>query len=402
MSPLAGPILKRRLGRGKEDPNRWREKLGAASAARPDGPLIWLHAVGLGEVLALRGLIGALSDLRPDLSFLVTSTARSSAQVFAANLPPRTIHQFLPLDTPGPRRAFLDHWHPDLSVWAEQDLWPGLIADTAARRIPLALVNARMDSRAFAARKRFAGVFRPTLARFTFVAAQDRATADNLAALGVRAQVTGSLKPAAPALADLPQDRARLAELLKGRRVWLAAPTHAEDEALALAAQTQMAKDRNLLLIVVPRDVDRGRVVADRAHALGLLTGLRSLGDDLQKATQVYVADTLGELGLWYRLADTALIGGTFGPVQGHNPWEAAQLQTAILHGPQTGNFAADYFALDTHGGAKLVENAAGIVAALTGPDLPALRKSAAALAAEGPKIAQRLANQLIALLPDE
>ena len=402
LSPLAAPVLKRRLARGKEDPDRWPEKLGVASASRPDGPLIWLHAVGVGEVLALRGLIGALSGLRPDLSFLVTSTARSSAQVFAANMPPRTIHQFLPLDTPGPRRAFLDHWHPDLSVWAEQDLWPGLIADTAARCIPLALVNARMDSRAFAARKRFAGLFRPTLARFALVAAQDQATADHLAAFGVRAQFSGSLKPAAPALADLPHERARFAELLKGRGVWLAAPTHAEDEAVALAAQTQIAKDRNLLLIVVPRDIDRGRTIADNARAVGLQIGLRSSGDDPQKATQVYVADTLGELGLWYRLADTALIGGTFGPVQGHNPWEAAQLQTAILHGPQTANFAADFFALDTHGGAKLVENAAGIVAALTGPDLSGLRKKAATIAAEGPKIAQGLASQLIALLPDD
>ncbi len=393
------PILKRRLARGKEDADRWREKLGEASVPRPDGPLIWLHAVGVGEVLALRGLIAALADQRPDLSFLVTSTARSSAQVFAANLPQRTIHQFLPLDMPRPRRAFLDHWRPDLSVWAEQDLWPGLIADTAARGIPLALVNARMDARALAARQRFGAVFRPTLARFALVAAQDQATADRLATLGATAQVTGSLKPAAPPLADLPDERVRLAALLIDRRIWVAAPTHAEDEVVALAARTRMGSDT--LLVIVPREIDRGPAVANQARALGLTVALRSRAEDPQKTTQVYVADTFAELGLWYRLTDVALIGGTFGPVQGHNPWEAAQLKTAILHGSQTGNFAADYFALDTHGGARLVETGVGLVAALTGPDLPAMIERATVLAAEGPKIAQGLASKLIALMPD-
>ncbi len=139
--PLVAPaLLRRRLARGKELPDRWREKLGEASRPRPDGRLVWLHAVGLGEVLALRGLIAAMAQLS-DVSFLVTSTTRGSAEVLAANLPPRSVHQFLPLDAPGYLDRFLDHWRPDLSIWSEQDLWPGAVVAADRRGIPLALVN---------------------------------------------------------------------------------------------------------------------------------------------------------------------------------------------------------------------------------------------------------------------
>jgi 3-deoxy-D-manno-octulosonic-acid transferase len=216
LSPLAAPILRYRLSRGKEDPARWREKLGEPTARRPGGRLAWLHAVGLGEVLALRGLIAEMADRAPDLSFLVTSTARSAALATARNLPPRTIHQFLPLDLPGPRRRFLDHWRPDLSVWAEQDLWPGLVADTAARGIPLALVNARMNAASYRRRASARGLYAQLLRSFDLVAAQDEGTARHLEALGAFAPVPvlGSLtrRPAAggrPLRAGRDRDRSR-------------------------------------------------------------------------------------------------------------------------------------------------------------------------------------------------
>ena len=164
--PLAAPRhLQKRLAKGKELPDRWREKLGEPTLPRPDGPLIWLHAVGLGEVLALRGLIAALAE-RSEAQFLVTSTTRASAEVLAANLPPRTRHQFLPLDAPGYLHRFLDHWQPSLSVWAEQDLWPGAVAAASARGIPLALVNARMNADAYARRRHWRGLYADLLARF--------------------------------------------------------------------------------------------------------------------------------------------------------------------------------------------------------------------------------------------
>jgi len=200
--PLLAPtLLNRRLARGKELPDRWREKLGEPTLSRPDGPLIWLHAVGLGETLALRGLIAALAEQAPAAQFLVTSTTRGSAEVLAQNLPPRTRHQFLPLDAPAYLNRFLDHWRPSLSIWAEQDLWPGAVTATAARGIPLALVNARMNAEAYARRARWKGLYANLFARFALITAQDETTARHLQALGAKGvSVTGSLKAAAPPL----------------------------------------------------------------------------------------------------------------------------------------------------------------------------------------------------------
>jgi 3-deoxy-D-manno-octulosonic-acid transferase len=402
VSPLAAPILRRRLARGKEDPRRWREKLGEATAPRPPGRLAWLHAVGLGEVLALRGLIAEMAERAPDLSFLVTSTARSSALATARNLPPRTVHQFLPLDLPGPRRRFLDHWRPDLSVWAEQDLWPGLVADTAARGIPLALVNARMNAASFRRRARARGLFAPLLSAFDLTAAQDDESARHLEALGAPApvRVTGSLKPAAPPLADDPAARAEVAAALDGRAIWLAASTHAEDESAALAAQRAIVESApEVLLLLVPRQPARGAEIAAAARAAGLVPALRSEGALPAPETQVWIADTIGELGLWYRLAPAALVGGSFGPVNGHNPWEPARLGCAILHGPNTANFAADYAALHAAGAARLVRSAPGIVEALAAPELGRMAETARALADTHAAGVRDLARDLVGLL---
>ncbi len=402
LTPFAGPILRYRLGRGKEDPARWREKLGEPTARRPRGRLAWLHAVGLGEVLALRGLIAEMADRAPDLSFLVTSTARSSALATARNLPPRTIHQFLPLDLPGPRRRFLDHWRPDLSVWAEQDLWPGLVADTTARGIPLALVNARMNADAFRRRARARRLYAPLLRAFDVIAAQDEATARHLQALGAPAPVpvTGSLKPAAPPLADDPAARAEVEAALGPRPVWLAASTHAEDETVALTAHRAIVDAApEVLLLLVPRQPARGPEIAEATRAAGLVPALRSEGALPDPATQVYIADTIGELGLWYRLAPAALVGGSFGPVNGHNPWEPARLGCAILHGPNTANFAADYAALHAAGAARLVRGAPDIAAALADPDLARMAETARALADTHAEGARDLARDLVGLL---
>lgn len=398
LAPLAAPLLRRRLAAGKEDPDRWREKLGEPTAARPPGRLVWLHAVGLGEVLALRGLVAEMADCAPDVTFLITSTARSSAEATARNLPPRTIHQFLPLDLPGPRRRFLDHWRPDLSVWAEQDLWPGLVAETARRGIPLALVNARMNAAAYRRRARARGLFAALLRSFRLIAAQDAATARHLEALGAPepVAVTGSLKPAAPPLADDPAARAAVEAALDGRPLWLAASTHAEDEAAAFAALGTMP---GTLLILAPRLPRRGPEIAAAARAAGLAPTLRSEGALPGPDTRVYIADTIGEMGVWYRIAPAALVGGSFGPVNGHNPWEPARLGCAILHGPRTANFAADYAALHAAGAARVVRTPQDLAAALAAPDLGAMAETARALADTHAAAARDLARDLLGLL---
>jgi 3-deoxy-D-manno-octulosonic-acid transferase len=367
--------LKRRIAKGREDAARWREKLGQAGLARPKGRLIWLHAVGIGEVMALRGLIEAMGRAAPEMQFLLTSSARSSAQVIAGNLPPRTQHQYLPLDAPKFVARFLDHWQPDLSIWAEQELWPAAVLAADQRGIPLVMLNARITAKSLGKRRFVSALYRDILARFQLVIAQDPASARHLEALGAASVgVMGSLKSAAPTLqADAPE-LARMDAQMKGRKIWVAASTHPEDEGITLTAQAQLfAADPRWLLILVPRD-------PKRHLALDLAFAQRSTGQNLE-AEPVYLADTFGELGLWYRLAEAALVGGSFGPVEGHNPWEPAALGRAVLHGPHVANFTADYAALTAAGAAIEVDGPDALVAALSRPDLADIGARGQALA---------------------
>jgi 3-deoxy-D-manno-octulosonic-acid transferase len=398
---VAPLLLKRRLRRGKEDPARWREKLAEPSAPRPDGTLIWLHAVGLGEVMALRGLIVELSARRPDVSFLVTSTARSSAAVVAANLPPRTKHQFLPLDAPRFIQRFLDHWRPDLSIWSEQDLWPNFVREIHQRGIPIALVNARMNTAAGQSRARAGRLYADLYARFALIAAQDDQSARALEALGAPGPVLrhASLKVAAPPLSADAERLDTFRTALGDRPRWCLASSHPEDEALALEALRALRKAGDTaLLIVAPRRIERGAEIVRAAKAQGFRAALRSVGDNAE-GCDVYVADSFGEMGLWYRLCNRVLMGGTFGPVEGHNPWEPARLGAAVLHGPRVANFAADYAALDGAGGALLVMDANEIAGQLSA-DLGPMADRARALAERGSHDIADLAKRLVALLP--
>ena len=400
-APLAQRHLESRLARGKENPDRWREKLGEASHPRPEGPLVWMHAVGLGEVLALRGLIEEMHDARADLQFLVTSSARASGEVFDRNRPPRTLHQYLPLDAGRFVTRFLDHWHPDLSVWAEQDLWPRSVVASHARGIPLAMINARMNDRALASRRRAGRFYGDLYARFALLAAQDAATARNLNLLapGAVVEVMGSLKATCAPLADRP-DHARLKVALAGRRLWCAASTHPADEAVVLAAQARrFAQDPASLLVLAPRLPDRRDEISADCARLGLRSVLRSEGAVPGPQDAVWIADSFGEMGLWYRLCPVSVIGGSFGDTGGHNPWEAASLGSAILHGPNTANFGNDYAALALADAARDISSAESLLAALTAPGLNAMAARAAALQARSRQGIADLRDRLLALI---
>jgi len=396
--PLLAPaLLRRRLARGKEDPQRWREKLGVPGLPRPEGTVIWLHAVGLGEVLALRGLIAQMAGLAPEAQFLVTSTARSSAMVFAANLPQHCRHQFLPLDAPGYVARFLDHWRPALSIWAEQEFWPGSVVAAHARGVPLALVNARLTDDSHRRRMRVRGLYADLLGRFSLVSAQDDRTAGHLGALGARAvRVDGAFKAAAPPLGVDAAELDRLRSALSGRRVWVAASTHPGDEAEAIAA-TEALPDR--LLILVPRDIGRADAISAGLAARGLPALRRSAGGVPGPDVRVWIADSYGELGLWYRLAEAALVGGGFDRIGGHNPWEAAALGAAILHGPDVDNFRADYAQLHRADAARPVAPGA-LGTALAAPDLPSVAVRAMDMATAARGNLAPLARDLLALLP--
>lgn len=408
LQPLMRRVVAKRVARGKDDQLRSAEKFGQTQIPRPEGRLIWLHAVGLGEVLALRPLLKEMARQAPDVSFLVTSTARSSAQVMGAHLPANTIHQFLPLDGPRFVAAFLDHWQPDLSIWSEQDLWPGAICDTARRGIPLAYINGRITEAGYKSRARFRHGFGDLMRMFELVAGQDADSVARLRALGAQApRQMGSLKPAAdPLLVDVAALSAVKAETA-GRRLWVAASTHKEDETVVIAAHQKLLRtEPSALLILAPRVPDRRAEIGEALANAGLTYALRSTGAVPSADQQVYVADTFGELGLWYRLAEMAYVGGSAGDVGGHNPWEAIGQGCAVLHGANTSNFQQDYADLAAVGlatqcsGADAAAQVADAIAHLdkTG-DAAQVRQKAESLIAQAREELTPLARDLLALL---
>ncbi|AOF85359.1 3-Deoxy-D-manno-octulosonic-acid transferase family protein [Hydrogenophaga sp. RAC07] len=380
LAPVWRKGLQRRLLRGKETPRSVRQKLGSEYADRPDGVLVWGHAVGVGESMALAGLFARLAELRPDCSFLITTTARTSGDALRrTGLPARCQHQFAPVDTPGAVSRFLDHWQPSLALWCEMDLWPALIAETDARAIPRALVNARLSPESLAKRRWGRWLYQALLPGFRELFAQNEATAEALVALGApreRITVSGTIKALVPPLACDADDLDTWQQALSGRPVWVLASSHPGEEDLALAAHARLRSEQpDALLIIAPRAPARGLEVAALASVAGLRdVPLRSTGAHIATDVAVYIADTIGEMGLWYRLAPVALVGGSFASVGGHNPHEPLALGCAVLHGPNVWNFAESYERLDRLRQARLVTSetdVASAVAAVWGANQP-------------------------------
>ena len=361
LRPLVLWNIKRRLQKGKEDAKRVSERYGIATHARPEGPLIWLHAVGLGEVMALRGMIPILSQHCPDAHFLVTSGTRQSADVFSQNLPECTLHQYLPLDVSGYCKAFLAHWKPDLCIWSEQELWPNMIWHVDQSGIPQVIINARMNAASFQSRHQAKGMFADIYGRFALISAQDEQTAAHISSLGATVQVDGSLKPLAPALqVDQAKFETRKAQIGE-RPVLCLASSHPADEDLALSTLGELSPET--LLIIVPRRVERSAEIADKIETAGFS---HSVGDGpIRNATRVHLVEQVGQLGLWYRLCSYAFIGGGFDETQGHNPWEAVTLNRRVFHGPNTANFKRDYENLNALGIALQITSAADLVASI-------------------------------------
>ena len=377
--------LRERVAAGKEDPDRLDERRGIATCPRPDGPLIWFHAASVGESIALLELVRQLIDDRPELRVLVTTGTVTSAGVMADRLPDGALHQFVPLDARLFVTRFLDHWRPDVAVWTESELWPTLICETQARAIPMLLLNARM-SKASHDRWRFLrGMARSLLGRFQRALVQDDLTAIYLRRLGMdpdRMEVTGTLKEGAAAL---PVDTRRLDSMraeIGNRPVWIAASTHDGEELKVLEAhRIAIRTNPRLLLILVPRHPDRGDDIARRLHADGWAFTRRTAGEGPEAEVPVYLADTMGELGLWYRLAPVSFVGGSLEPIGGHNPFEPAALGSTILHGPYVTNFVDIYQRLTQARAARLVASPQALAQAvdeLLAPDRAAAMAHAA------------------------
>jgi 3-deoxy-D-manno-octulosonic-acid transferase len=361
-APLAGVFAGRRLKQGKEDPARIGERRGVSALARPAGSLVWIHGASVGEVLAAAGLIERLRAL--GLGVLVTSGTVTSAEIVAKRFPPEVIHQFVPYDSPKFIGRFLDHWRPSLALFVESDLWPNLILSAAARRLPMVLINGRMSPRSFPRWQRASQTIGALLGRFDICLAQSRTDAERFAALGSRnVIITGNLKwdVGAPPADDAKLDR--LLTLTRGREVVVAASTHPGEEEILLATHKTLSRYfPGLLTVIVPRHPDRGEAVARMIAASGVEVALRSHEDLPGARNGVYVADTLGELGLFYRLAPIVFMGGSLVAHGGQNPIEAAKLGAAIVHGPHVFNFADVYDALDRAGGARVADTEEALV----------------------------------------
>lgn len=411
LSPALPAYLRWRARKGKEVSARLAERFGEA-VDRPDGAVLWLHAASVGETISALPLIEALLAADPALHLLITTGTVTSATLLEQRLPaalaPRIRHRFVPLDVPRWIRRFLDGWQPDAAVFVESELWPNLIATLRRRGVPLALINGRMSERSQRGWQRAPAFARELLGGFRLVLAQSEADRLRFATLGARDPLCwGNLKYAAAPLPAEGGELARMRALLGGRRVLLGASTHPGEEAIIAEAHARLApRLPGLLTVIVPRHPQRGEAIARELapHAVPR----RAAGQDPGPDTGLYVADTLGELGLFYRLADAAFVGGSLVRHGGQNPLEPARLGCPILFGPHTWNFEEPVAQLLAVGGALRVEpgaDPAGALAeaaasVLSSPDRGKnMAASAAAVAAGEAALPSRIAAALLPLL---
>ncbi|KUJ76790.1 3-deoxy-D-manno-octulosonic acid transferase [Ruegeria marisrubri] len=361
-APVAWSVVKKKLQSAEVPEERQRERLGHASLPRPEGQLIWFHAASVGESLSVLSLIKRMGTRLPQAEFLITSGTPTSAALIEKRLPPRTRHQYPPLDTPAPVRRFLDHWKPDAGIFVESEIWPRLIVEGASRGVPMALLNARLSDKSVEGWKKRPRTARFILDRFRLFLTQNDKTAANLIAMGAdpkRVQPGTNLK----AMSDpLPVDEATLAGLraeIGDRPVWIASSTHAGEEESVLAAHTALLERwPDLLLLLIPRHPERRAEVAELISDAGLTCAQRTKGEPVSPRTQVYLADTLGETGTWYALCPIVFLGGSLKEIGGHNPFEPAQAGAAVITGPGYFNFAETYAPLLAGGGAVEVRTA--------------------------------------------
>lgn len=332
-APFMGQYLFWRLKKGKEDPQRLLERQGVAKTQRPSGKLIWLHAASVGESISLLPVIRALRQ-EGALVLLTTGTV-SSATLMTSKLPEGVIHQFAPLDLPQWIDRFLDFWQPSVAVFTESEIWPNIILTCKNRGIPLILSNARLSDRSFKRWRLVPKTARAIFSTFKKVFAQTPEIATNLRELGaVDAEVAGNLKFAAE---PLPYDPEVLATFQTERCVWAAVSTHTGEEQIVLKAHKILQKTYpDLLTILIPRHPER----TPEIEALIRQEGLSFVNHSQQKgpSADILLVDTLGELGLFYRLSPMSLIGGSLVPVGGHNPIEAVKLGSCVIMGPYTHN----------------------------------------------------------------
>ncbi len=333
-------VNKRKL-RGKEDVNRFNERVGRPKLPRPEGKLIWLHGASVGESVSMLPLINTILETYPDTHVMVTTGTVTSADVMQKRLPERAFHQFIPIDNPRFTTRFVKYWHPDVALWFESEFWPAVLSSIKRKNIPLILINGRISNKTFKRWQQFDFICKELLDCFTLCLGQSEEDAYRLRVLGAKnTDCLGNLKYAGLPLPIDEKAKEEFLTALGDRPLWLASSTH-DDEEIRLAKVHQRLKEKfsNLLLVIAPRHPNRGEEIAAQIKELGLSVALRSKNEPLTKKTDVYIADTIGEMGLWYEVARIVFVGGSLVPHGGQNFIEPSRVRDAVLVGPHMHNF---------------------------------------------------------------
>ncbi len=334
-APVVSGYLKWRTYKGLEDKNRLGERLGKATRSRPEKALLWVNAVSVGEAVAGLTIIQAILKKYPEIHVLLTTTTVSSAEIVKKRLPKNTTHQFSPVDTPQAVRRFLKHWQPDLAIWVESELWPNLLHQTQERGIPTILLNGRMSLKSFSNWQKLRGMIAPLLSRLNLCAVQSKEQASFFQALGAKKVfIMGNVKLMMTPLEVDSKKYHNLSKAVGDRPLWLAASIHPGEDEIILAAHKTLRKEHpGLLTILVPRHIERAPFLQRLARKEEISVALRTETTSFE-GVELYIGNTLGEMGLFYALAPVVLMGATLVSKGGHNPIEAAQLGAFVLHGP--------------------------------------------------------------------
>lgn len=362
-APLISMYLKKRIKRGKEDAARFHERLGRPEIERPKGHLVWMHGASVGESLSMLPVIDEIVSRANAPSVLVTTGTVTSARLMRERLPEGAIHQFVPVDRLPYVMEFLDHWKPDVALWWESELWPNLITETHYRKTPMILVNARMSPPSFKRWQRWKRFARSLLGKFDLVLAQSDTDVSRFRALGAEhVERMGNMKFAVP---PLPCDEGTLAEIRSRaglRPMWLAASTHAGEEEIAWQVHQHVSEQNpELLTIIAPRHPDRGTEIAKRLRENGAIVAVRSNSEPITPDTMIYLADTMGELGLFFRLSPIVFMGKSLVPAGGQNTIEPSRLGGAVITGPHFWNFDEITRLMVDAGGLEIVQDADGL-----------------------------------------
>jgi len=354
----AKTILNKRLAKGKEDAKRIGERMGQSKVNRPEGALLWVHGASVGEVTSLLTLVQRLQAQNKALTILITSGTKTSAKVIESRALPNVIHQYIPMDHPLWVTLFLDYWRPDAVIFAESEIWPNLISEIGTRKIPSALINARMSDKSYKGWKRFGKTIAKLLRSFDVVLTQSTEDKRRYIELGhSNVKECGNIKYNSDKLPVDKEDLLSLEKRFKERPAWVYASTHEGEEIIACEIHNKIKTFLpNILTFIVPRHPERRTEIAQSCDNEQNAILFRSAMHTPPENTEIYVIDTLGELGLFYRLADTAVIGRTLSTDGGggHNPLEAAQLNCATLYGPLYQNQKEIFNDMRTHDAAIL------------------------------------------------